>query len=87
LKGKVDKMKEEIMVVRQRKEGKQWVEDGKLTDEGAVYKRLAEALVAKKLNGCTWIKSITRKQVYTHLEIVVSYDNGYRDVFHMPAHM
>ena len=46
------------------------------TDENKIYKRLAEEFIAKKLDKCTWIKSIKREQKYTHIIVTVRYDHG-----------
>jgi hypothetical protein len=64
-----------------------WVETYRTEDELAVYRTLAGELVAKKLDQCTWIKSIRRVQKYTHLEITVTEEVGYRRIYELPAHM
>lgn len=73
-------------VVFEKKEGRKYIETWQSTDLAEVYKRLSNVLVSKKLCGCTWVKSIKRVQRYTHVEIIVTYDNGGRDIFTVPTH-
>ena len=47
------------------------------------YKKLSEELIAKNINKCTWIKSIKRIQMYTHIKIVVTYDHGGKSVYNL----
>lgn len=54
-------------------------------DKARVYESLANALVSKKLNYCSYIKSIKRIQVYTHVEIIVTQDNGFRTIYYVNA--
>ena len=77
---------ENVKVVFENKEGRKHVETWRSTDPVEVYKRLSNVLVSKKLCGCTWVKSIKRVQRYTHVEIIVTYDHGWRDIFTIPAH-
>ena len=62
--------------------------DGKehhtITDPTEVYKDLADSLISKKINHCTYITRITRTQLYTgYINITVNYDNGVKRVFHV----
>lgn len=75
-----------VNVVFQVKQGRNFVTTWRSDNAEEVYKRLSNVLVSKKLCGCTWIKSIKRIQRYTHVEIVVSYDHGGRDIFTVPTH-
>lgn len=52
---------------------------------GEVYKYLALDLSAQYLKGSPFIKSVRRIQNYTHLEILVTYDNGVRARYFLPA--
>lgn len=50
--------------------------------EEDVYKSLASELIAKKINCCSYIKSIKRRQLYNgFIEITVNYDNGGRRIY------
>lgn len=75
-----------VNVVFEKKEGRKYIETWRSTDPIEVYKRLSNVLVSKKLCGCTWVKSIKRVQRYTHVEIIVTYDNNGRDIFTVPTH-
>lgn len=64
------------------KEGRAWRETYTTTEPTEVYKYLAEELIAKKINACTYIRSIKRQNLYNGFQkIVVSYDNGGRSVY------
>lgn len=78
---------EKLVIRRELKEkvGKELQTTFTQTDEKEVYRFLASELIAKKINQCSYIKSIQRKQMYTHLEIIVNYDNGDRSVYYLPA--
>lgn len=75
-----------VKVVFQVKQGREFMTTWQSDDPAEVYKRLSNVLVSKKLCGCTWVKSIKRVQRYTHVEIVVYYDNDGRDIFTVPTH-
>lgn len=52
-----------------------------------VYQSLANDLIAKKLNNCTYIKSIKRTQLYNGFErITVTYDNDVRRIYTIESH-
>lgn len=72
-------------LVYQCKNGKAWMDMRTVTDPADIYESLAVELVAKKINACLWVKSITRKQKYTHVEITVTYDNGNRAIYYLKA--
>ena len=64
------------------KEGRVWRESFVTTDPVEVYKFLAEELIAKKINACSYIRSIKRTNLYNgYQKIVISYDNGGRAVY------
>lgn len=64
------------------KEGRNWRESFVTTDPAEVYKYLAEELIAKKINACSYIRSIKRTNLYNgYQKIVISYDNGVRAVY------
>lgn len=61
-----------------------WVETFKTTDPADVYERLAVDMIAKKINHCSWIKSVHRVQLYTgYINIIVDYNNGTRAKYHI----
>ena len=69
----------------QHKVGRNWETTYSSLDKATIYERLANALVSKKINQCSYIKSINRFQHYTHVEIIVTQDNGYRTVYYLNA--
>lgn len=75
-----------VNVVFQVKQGRNFVTTWRSDNAEEVYKRLSNVLVSKKLCNCTWVKSIKRVQRYTHVEIIVTYDNDGRDIFTVPTH-
>lgn len=71
------------------KKGKKWINCEScdpMTDPADVYRALASEMIAKKINHCSYIKTIRRVQRYTHVEIIVSFDNDTRAVYTLPAH-
>ena len=55
--------------------------------EEDIYMRLCNALIAKKLNECRYIKSIKRRNNYDGTqEITVTYDNAVRNIYTIPTH-
>lgn len=59
------------------KRGKNLVETFSSDDTEYVYKRLADELIAKKINCCRWIKSIKRENLYNGFQrITVVYNHG-----------
>ena len=52
------------------------------TDAEYIYKDLAKSLIAKKINRCTYIRSIKRIPNYDGTQtIVVTHDNGVKAVY------
>lgn len=70
----------------QKKIGNAWIYTYIDNDAASVYRALSADLVQKKINKCSYIKSIKRSQRYTHVEIVVTYDNNTRSIYYVPAH-
>lgn len=69
------------------KEGRNWIECFSTEDPAEVYKFLAEELIAKKINACTYIRSIKRQNLYNgHQRITVTYsaDCAGRAVYIIP---
>lgn len=72
----------EIKRIFEVKEGRVWRETFVATDPTEVYRYLAEELIAKKINACSYIRSIKRTNLYNgYQKIVISYDNGGRAVY------
>jgi tRNA(Ile)-lysidine synthase TilS/MesJ len=68
------------------KKGRAWCESVVITDPVEVYKFLAEELIAKKINACSYIRSIKRTNLYNgYQKIVISYDYGGRAVYTIRA--
>ena len=75
-------MNMEIKRIVEIKEGRTWRESYASTDPAAVYQDLAGDLIAKKINCCSYIRSIKRTCLYNGFQkIVVSYDNGVRATY------
>lgn len=73
--------------IAQKKNGKTWVNTYIDNDAASVYKSLSIDMIAKKINQARYIKSIKRVQHYTHVEIIVTYDNNVRSVYYVSATM
>ena len=62
--------------------GKTWSTTLEDTDPASVYEFLTHDLIAKKLNACTYIKSIKRVNNYDGTQtITVTYDSATRNVY------
>lgn len=72
----------EINLIIEIKNGKKWVQDTVITDETLVYKYLTNDLISKKLNCCTYIKTIKRVPNYDGTQtITVTFNNDTRSVY------
>ena len=45
------------------------------------YARLTESLISKKINSCSWVKSIKYTNLYSCKQIKIVYDNDVIDIF------
>ena len=64
------------------KKGKTWKQGSIHTNAADVYRSLAEDLIAKKINGASYIRSIRRQQLYNGFqEITVYYSNDVKAVY------
>lgn len=64
------------------KEGKYYIESHSITDPETIYKQLTTCLIAKKINCCTWIKSIKRENLYNgYQKITIVQDNGIKEEY------
>ena len=71
-----------VMRICEVKENGKYNETFRNYEKEIVYCELSNRLIAKKINHCTWIKSIHRTPLYNGYEkIVVYYDNNCRDIF------
>lgn len=69
----------------QIKSGNKWHTTYEVTDPAAVYEFLSSDLIAKKLNACTYIKSIKRVNNYDGTQtITVTYDSATRNIYTIP---
>ena len=51
-------------------------------DQAAVYKQLCGDLIAKKLEQCSYIKSVKRVQNYDGtIDIIINYNNDCRNIY------
>lgn len=74
-------------VIFERKTGKNFEQTYQSENKEQVYQDLAHELISKKLCGCSYIRSITRKQLYNgFIKIVVAYDNGDRRIYTIEDH-
>ena len=73
----------EICRVYQIKDAKgKYAETFRETDEAAVYRELANDLIAKKLNGCSYITRIKRNPNYDGTQnITITYSNDCRNIY------
>ena len=72
----------EIKRVIEIKNGSKWGLSHVVTDETEIYKCLSTDLIAKKLNNCSYIKSIKRIPNYDGTQtITVDYGNGCRSIY------
>lgn len=62
-----------------------WVTQFASEDKAHLYEQLSNALVSKKINCCSYIKSIKREQHYDYVKITVTQDNGHRAVYYLNA--
>lgn len=75
------------MRIAQKKNGKTWINTYTDNNPDTIYKSLASDVIAKKINQARYIKSIKRIQHYTHVEIIVTYDNDVRSLYYVNATM
>lgn len=69
------------------KKGREWEAQLVETDPTEVYKFLTEELIAKKLNCCSYIRSIKRENLYNgsqRITITYSAEFGGRSVYIIP---
>lgn len=77
-------MENTILKIVEKKQGRKWVEEYRTKDVTTVYRELGLRMVSKKLHRCNWIKSIRHTTLYNgYQKIIITYDNGYRDVFYV----
>lgn len=77
----------EIKFVVEEKIGRTYEVIHTCNDEKQVYEDLAHELIAKKINQCTYIRSIKRHNNYDGTEnITVSYDNNVRRIYTIKCH-
>lgn len=71
------KNNEQVRATTYTKEGKSWKECHETTNPEAVYKKLLDDMISKKLNACTYIRKIEKVNLYNGFNrITVYYDNG-----------
>lgn len=73
--------------VAQKKVGNKWETTHIMTDQFEIYRALSNDLIAKKLNGCSYIRSIKRTPNYDGTQtIVVLYNNGVKATYTVTDH-
>ena len=66
----------------QIRSGNKWGTTHETTDPAEVYEFLSRDLIAKKINACTYIKSIKRVNNYDGTQtITVTYDSATRNIY------
>ena len=69
------------------KNGNKWIAEGIITDAAEIYQSLTNDLIAKKINCCSYIKSIERVPLYNgYQNITVTYNNDCRAIYHIADH-
>ena len=54
------------------------------TEKETIFRDLTSDLISKKINHCSYIKSIKRNQLYNgFIDIIVFYDNGVKRIYHI----
>ena len=72
----------EVKLVTEVKNGRKWEEIYVIYDETLVYKYLTNDLISKKLNSCTYIKTIKRVPNYDGTQdIIVTFNNDTRNIY------
>lgn len=74
-------MKKEIYRIHMMKENGKYKETYRTEDPETVYKDLAQIVIAKKIDCCTWVKRIKKTCNYdgTYTYEVLQ-DNGHKDI-------
>ena len=61
------------------KQGNKWIEEYTTTNDIEIYQSLSSDLIAKKINQCSYIKSIKRTPLYDgYQKILITYSNNCR---------
>lgn len=75
-------MNKNIYRIAEKKENNTWIKCYETFNETEIYQSLCRDLIAKKINQCSYIRSIKRVQNYDGtITIIVSYDNKTRSVY------
>ena len=78
---------EKVNVKFEEKQGHKFVVTWESDDATQVYDDLSHELIAKKINNCTWIRSIKRTPLYNGFDrITVTQDNGNRRIYTVKSH-
>lgn len=76
-----------VNFITEVKKGNKYEITRECNDSAYVYESLARDVIAKKINLCTYIKSIKRIQLYNGFEkIIVTYDNNCRCTYTIESH-
>ena len=69
------------------KNGRAWEVTHETYDTRVIYRSLMHDLINKKINGCSYIRSIKRTPLYNgYQKIVVMHDNGVRTTYIVEEH-
>lgn len=70
-----------VRIFEEKKNGK-YIETFRDENAASVYEWLASDLISKKINGCTYIRSISRTPLYNGFQkITITYTNNVRNIF------
>ena len=58
------------------KDGKNYIETYTTTDLETIYRRLANTLIAKKINCCKYVQSIKRVNLYNGFQKITVFENN-----------
>lgn len=73
-------------IIEVKRNGK-YEKEGEFTNKETIYRDLAESLISKKINKCTYITRITRVNLYNGYEkITVTYTNDVRRIYTIESH-
>lgn len=80
-------MTKEISRTTEVKKAGKYVAEYTTTNEKEIYEELALAMISKKINNCSWIKSIKRTPLYNGTQkVTITFDNDCRNIYIVSDH-
>lgn len=75
-------MNNKVNYIVEIKTGRVYKAERSCTDTTEVYRALSNDVISKKVNGCSYIKSIRRESLYNgYQRVIVTYDNKVRRIY------